>query len=441
MPLPPLQDSDDLIPVAPPKPTPPPAAQPASVQPTAAISGTPPPAAATQSDVRPTSAKTNPVPSTVLGFPASQPPSAPPTSTTPTTATQPAGSTGDDGDVGPTSAETTPLPPTIFLGSGSPPATTATPSTTQPTSAATDPGPTSAKSTPLPSRYYTFRADAEANLRPGQKVGFTRGRGYYDYYPSTPTPPATTPEAGGGGGGGGSGSGGSGSGDGGTGTRVLASAPSQKRRHKSTSPLRHHPGHLRVTGEGTDAHRYQLDGAGVQWDLEVAGHASLTWGLGTDSPEVKVSRDGMLDISDGPLSFSSGQAGNFAQVLLRSGDVKGTTQTTDNYQLSAKWGDKPVTLHGSLSVTFSAESERNAIGGGSASSVDIEYHTRLPNGQEATLSFGVEMSLSFLGKSPPPQSPLTPAPKGVAEWEWAAKAAVAGIVAAGIGIVIRGFAG
>jgi hypothetical protein len=51
-------------------------------------------------------------------------------------------------------------------------------------------------------RYYTYRAEAERALKPGQKVGFTTGRGYYLYYPassfSSPTvpplgPPTTSP--------------------------------------------------------------------------------------------------------------------------------------------------------------------------------------------------------------------------------------------------------
>ena len=41
--------------------------------------------------------------------------------------------------------------------------------------------------------YYTYRADAERALRPGQKLGFTQGRGYYVYTPTLPPglPPPT----------------------------------------------------------------------------------------------------------------------------------------------------------------------------------------------------------------------------------------------------------
>lgn len=39
-------------------------------------------------------------------------------------------------------------------------------------------------------RYYTYRAEAERALKPGQKVGFTTGRGYYLYTPTVrPRPP------------------------------------------------------------------------------------------------------------------------------------------------------------------------------------------------------------------------------------------------------------
>jgi len=67
---------------------------------------------------------------------------------------------------------------------------TAPPSTLLPS----QPGPSDARSSGgYGSRYYTYKKDAEAALKPGQKVGFTTGKGYYLYYPVIAAVPSPAP--------------------------------------------------------------------------------------------------------------------------------------------------------------------------------------------------------------------------------------------------------
>jgi hypothetical protein len=111
----------------------------------------------------------------------------------PTAAVVPPTQTSDaasGGGYGPTPLPKQPTAPTLAPGT-----TTSTPvDRPSPTSSAPAPSEQSdaASSGGYGSRYYTYKAQAQAALRPGQKMGFTRGRGYYDYYPSAaaPSPPS-----------------------------------------------------------------------------------------------------------------------------------------------------------------------------------------------------------------------------------------------------------
>jgi Phage tail lysozyme len=69
------------------------------------------------------------------------------------------------------------------------------PSATSTTSAAPAQRSDAASSGGYGSRYYTYKADAQKAAKPGEKVGFTTGKGYYLYYPTEPKPPRspTTP--------------------------------------------------------------------------------------------------------------------------------------------------------------------------------------------------------------------------------------------------------
>lgn len=173
MPLAPLQDDEGPVYVAPARtppatgsPPPAPSVQPATVQPTPVVTTTP---SSNSGDVEPTSAKTTHLPATVLGIGAT--PSAgsgPSTATSSPASNQPRSASGD---VGPTSAATTGLPASVLETSSS-----------------------------TPVRYYTYKT--QVPLKPGQILGFTRGKGYYARDPSpkptqivtkaTPSGPSTT---------------------------------------------------------------------------------------------------------------------------------------------------------------------------------------------------------------------------------------------------------
>jgi hypothetical protein len=207
-----------------------------------------------------------------------------------------------------------------------------------------------------------------------------------------------------------------------------------------------------VTAEGKSLHPVKLLyplGEYGEWELTVAGHASVEWPMGTrvpigrSAPDVKVApTDGAITVQQGPLSFTDHNLAEFAKGAI-AGGVNRTQPPKTPFSMDVTWGNTERKLIGDVGITVKSKSGLTTFGASGTAEVDLDLHTKLPTGQAVVISYGVDVELSVSGKPPEPPGPVVPVPKplhhDVQAWDairailWEASA---GVALAGVGVAI-----